>query len=112
MQDDVATCSLPTDFVVSAIDGYPLAARLWSCQDKESPNQVALISAGAGIGMRYYDKFARFLAGNDIPTLLYDYRGIGGSRPRTLRGFSASVEDWGKQRLCRRSILADEQLSK
>jgi predicted alpha/beta hydrolase len=47
--------------------------------------------------MRYYDRFAQFLAAHGIPTLIYDYRGIGQSRPRTLRGFQASVEEWGSK---------------
>jgi len=96
-EEDISVSPLPANFIISATDGYPLSARLWSRQNTECPNQIALISAGAGISMSYYDKFARFLAGNDIPTLLYDYRGIGGSRPKTLRGFVASVEDWGSK---------------
>ncbi len=47
--------------------------------------------------MRYYDRFAQFLATNGIPTLVYDYRGIAQSRPKSLRGFTASVEDWGSK---------------
>ena len=31
-----------------------------------------------------------------IPTLTYDYRGIGLSRPRALRGFRAAIEDWAE----------------
>ena len=55
------------------------------------------MNAGAGIGMRYYDRFAQYLATHRISTLLYDYRGIGQSRPSALRGFVASVEDWGSK---------------
>jgi predicted alpha/beta hydrolase len=58
---------------------------------------VALINAGAGIGSNYYDRFARFLSQSGVPTLVYDYRGIAKSRPRSLRGFAASVEDWGSK---------------
>src|SRR5262249_2385956 len=32
-----------------------------------------------------------------VPTLIYDYRGIGHSRPRSLRNFTASVEEWGSK---------------
>jgi predicted alpha/beta hydrolase len=59
--------------------------------------ETAVINAGAGITMRYYDAFARFLAASGFPTLLYDYRGIGKSRPKKLRGFTASVEEWGSK---------------
>ena len=31
-----------------------------------------------------------------MPTLTYDYRGIGRSRPAALRGFSATMEDWAQ----------------
>ncbi len=87
----------PYDFVLRAADSYPLAARLWASTETGSAADTALINAGAGIGMRYQDRFAHFLATNSIPTLVYDYRGIGHSRPSVLRGFAASVEDWGSK---------------
>jgi predicted alpha/beta hydrolase len=82
------------DLVVPARDGYPLAARLWAA---EGSTQVALINGGAGIASTYYDRFAAFLAEEGIPTLVYDYRGIARSSPRRLRGFKASVEEWGSK---------------
>lgn len=56
---------------------------------------VALINAGAGISSRFYSRFASYLAEAGIPTVVYDYRGIGASRPPSLRGFHASVAQWG-----------------
>lgn len=85
------------DLILAATDSYPLAARLWTGTEIQRPHATALINAGAGISFNYYDRFARFLAENDVPTLIYDYRGIGRSRPRSLRGFEASVEDWGSK---------------
>jgi predicted alpha/beta hydrolase len=87
----------PCDFVLPAADSYQLAARLWASTEAPSAVESAVINAGAGIGMGYYDRFAHFLATNGIPTLVYDYRGIGQSRPSVLRGFAASVEDWGSK---------------
>jgi predicted alpha/beta hydrolase len=86
-----------TDLSIVATDGYRLAARLWSGSEQSLPVTVALINAGAGIGSNYYDRFARFLAQCGVATLVYDYRGIARSRPRSLRGFVASVEDWGSK---------------
>lgn len=86
-----------TDLTVAATDGYPLAARLWASGEESHPVRVAFINAGAGIGLGYYDRFARFLALSGVPTLAYDYRGIAKSRPASLRGFAASVEDWGSK---------------
>ncbi len=85
------------DLIIAATDSYPLAARLWVSGNVVRPVAVALINAGAGIVFTYYDRFASFLANNGLPTLVYDYRGIGKSRPRSLRGFAASVEDWGSK---------------
>ena len=39
---------------------------------------------------------AAYLAEHGIPTLTYDYRGIGRSRPSALRGFRAAIEDWAE----------------
>src|SRR5262249_48598920 len=44
-----------------------------------------------------------FLAAAGIPVLNYDYRGIGASRPQSLRNFRATVEDWA-QLDCRAAI--------
>jgi predicted alpha/beta hydrolase len=55
-----------------------------------------VLHAGAGIRAVSYRRFALFLAQAGIPVLLYDYRGIGFSRPRALRGFRATVEDWAE----------------
>ncbi len=85
------------DFELRAQDGFPLAARLWATPKGFSVRDVALINAGAGIASRYYDRFAAFLARSGVPTLIYDYRGIARSRPYSLRGFQASVEEWGSK---------------
>jgi predicted alpha/beta hydrolase len=81
---------------VRALDGYELGAYFYDAGSSESPNRVAIVHCGVGIRAIRYRRFASFLAASGIPTLLYDYRGIGASRPRSLRGFRASVEDWGE----------------
>jgi predicted alpha/beta hydrolase len=58
--------------------------------------RVALVHGGAGIPAARYAHFAAFLAGAGVPTLTYDYRGIGVSRPAALRGFQAALEDWSE----------------
>jgi predicted alpha/beta hydrolase len=57
---------------------------------------VALVHCGAGIPAARYGHFAAFLAHAGVPTLTYDYRGIGMSRPAALRGFQATLEDWSE----------------
>lgn len=48
-----------------------------------------------GVPKYYYTKFARFLAGRGFTVITYDYRGIGGSRPKSLRSFQPRYQDWG-----------------
>ncbi len=86
-----------SEFKLPALDGYALGAQVWKPAKLNQTTATALINAGAGISYRYYDHFASFLAANGIATLIYDYRGIGRSRPSSLRGFDASVEDWGSK---------------
>jgi predicted alpha/beta hydrolase len=58
--------------------------------------RAAVIGCGGGISAVFYRRFATYLAENGIPALTFDYRGIGSSRPKRLRGYSASVADWSE----------------
>lgn len=85
-----------TRIALNALDGYELGASFYAPRAGAAPRRVALIHCGAGIRAVRYQRFAQFLAGCGIPTLTYDYRGIGLSRPAVLRGFRASIEDWAE----------------
>lgn len=74
-----------------------MAATLWQPSTDDEARVVAVINAGMGIPASYYARFAAWLADRGVPTLIYDYRGIGDSRPLSLRGFTASVEEWGSK---------------
>jgi predicted alpha/beta hydrolase len=80
---------------IRALDGYELGGYFYEAGDA-SPAQVAVLHCGAGIRALRYRRFVAFLAQAGIPTLSYDYRGIGVSRPRALRGFRASIQDWAE----------------
>ncbi len=75
----------------AAADGYELTGTLY---DAGSPRSL-LIASAMGVPRRYYDAFARFMVNRDTNVLTFDYRGIGDSRPRSLRGFKGSMLDWG-----------------
>jgi len=83
--------------VVPSADGYPLAATLWLPEGGGPPERYVVVNGGAGIPARYYDRFAAWLADRGVPTLTYDYRGIGASAPPSLKGFDVHVEDWGSK---------------
>jgi predicted alpha/beta hydrolase len=90
-----ARCEV-TQLRLHAYDGYELAAWLYAVPAAVNPRRVAVFHSGAGIPAARYRRFASFLAESGIPTLTYDYRGIGGSRPESLRGFRAGTEDWAE----------------
>jgi predicted alpha/beta hydrolase len=87
MSDDVAI----EDTTIVARDGYPLAATVF---DPPRPWRSALINSATAVPRKIYRSFATFLAQNGFAVLTYDYRGIGGSRPPSLRGFPARMRDW------------------
>ncbi|HVR98757.1 MAG TPA: alpha/beta fold hydrolase [Thermoanaerobaculia bacterium] len=81
-----------------AADGFRLAATLYEPGEiGQNGDAVVLINPATAAPRGYYDAFARFLAGRGFSVLTYDYRGMGESRPRSLRGFKARMRDWGEQ---------------
>ena len=88
--------SVASPVQLRAQDGYVLAGSLHGGNGEKVPRRIAVIHCGAGVAARRYQNFAAFLAGAGIPTLTYDYRGIGQSRPSALRGFAAELEDWSE----------------
>jgi len=48
---------------------------------------------------RYYATFAQYLADAGTVVLTLDYRGMGDSAPRDLRGYEATLDDWADQDL-------------
>jgi predicted alpha/beta hydrolase len=80
------------DTTIEAVDGYRLAAT--SFTPAGEPRGVALINSATAVPRRIYRGFAAYLTERGLAALTYDYRGIGGSRPASLRGFSARMRDW------------------
>jgi len=81
----------------SAVDGYPLEVSVYEPFKKSEYEQVVVLNSGAGIPRVFYESFAAWLADEGLPVATYDYRGIGGSRGRTIRSLRASIQDWGSK---------------
>ena len=82
---------------IQALDGYPLQIARYEPFRRGPFTKVALINSGAGIPRTFYEPFAAWLADEGVPVVTYDYRGIGGSRGKTIRTLSASIQDWGSK---------------
>lgn len=81
-----------SDITIHAHDGYPLAATLR--RPLSQARASVLIASATAVQRGYYAKFAAYLAERGFATLTFDYRGVGGSRPPSLRGFPARMRDW------------------
>jgi len=79
---------------IEARDGYVLSATLF--EPAASGKGVVQIQGGVGIPQTTYAPLASFLVENGYTVLTFDYRGIGGSAPAQLKGFDATIVDWGK----------------
>lgn len=78
---------------IAAADGYALNGRVFS---GSAGGPVVIINSAMGVPQRYYARFAEWLSRHDVTVLTWDYRGIGESRPRSLRGFEGTLSDWGR----------------
>ena len=80
------------DIMLPASDGYMLAATLFL--PRGAKHTAVLINSATAVPRRIYRSLATYLAGRGCVVLTYDYRGIGGSRPASLKGFAATMSDW------------------
>ncbi|MGC4396797.1 alpha/beta fold hydrolase [Hydrogenophaga sp. T2] len=77
-----------------AADGYPLAALRYR---SPMPPRAHLVVGGAtAVPQGFYKRFAQHVAAQGVDVLTLDYRGIGSSAPKTLKGFRMNYLDWGR----------------
>lgn len=77
---------------VLAKDGFSLSAYRYRAFGVARGN---LLMAGAtGVSQRFYRRFAEFAASQGFNVLTLDYRGVGESKPASLKGFEMSYLDW------------------
>ena len=82
------------DLVIPATDGFSLAATHFPPDPAARLQRTVVINAALGVPRQYYRAFAGFLADRGFDVVTYDVRGNGGSRPASLKGFSARMSDW------------------
>lgn len=89
----------PQRITLRAADGVALGGYVWRHPepDPAGSRPVVVINAATSVRCRYYARFAAYLHQHGFDVLTYDYRGIGESRPASLRGFEASWMDWGEK---------------
>jgi predicted alpha/beta hydrolase len=94
-EEEIMAANGGTDTTIPAADGFPLAATVF--EPKGSPQIVTVISAAMATPRRLYQVYARYLSRAGHLVVTYDYRGVGDSRPASLKGFVAQMRDWAEQ---------------
>lgn len=77
--------------IIVAADGCRLAATLYRAGAADT---VVVVNSATAVPRGFYRRFARYLQRHGWHAVTWDYRGIGGSKPRSLRGFDARMRDW------------------
>jgi predicted alpha/beta hydrolase len=88
-----ALVAAPIELV--ADDGFLLGARLFTPQG--AARGTVVIHGATAVPQTYYAPFAAHLARRGMRVLTYDYRGVGASRPASLRSLDATMTDWAER---------------
>lgn len=97
-----AATTLPQTLPVEAItliasDGFPLAATRFAARVERVGSIV--VASATGVGQQFYRRFAEYASARGFSVLTFDYRGIGRSRPASLKGLDVDLLDWGRRDL-------------
>ena len=84
------------EIFIACEDGQQLGALVLQHPD-QVVKAVIQFHSGTVVKKEYYLKYAKYLCDLGFIVVLFDYRGVGGSRPKSLRGFKASISDWGRK---------------
>ncbi|WKV96852.1 alpha/beta fold hydrolase [Pseudomonas sp. H22_DOA] len=89
------TATVSQSFKETAADGFVLGGFTWRQALPDTQRPVVIINAATSVRCRHYSRFADYLFANGFDVITYDYRGIGESRPGSIKGLNASWTDWG-----------------
>jgi predicted alpha/beta hydrolase len=79
---------------LTTADGVQLGAT-WS-RSPVPARAVVLVAGATAAPHKFYGRWAADLADRGFDVLTFDYRGVGASRPGSLAGFAATMQDWGR----------------
>ncbi len=79
---------------LTAADGYRLGLMHYPSLGRLRGRLV--IAGATGVPQGFYKRFAQFAAAQGLEVWTLDYRGIGLSKPASLRGFEMNYLDWAR----------------
>jgi predicted alpha/beta hydrolase len=89
------------DITLTAADGTTLSATHYSPElESRDPHsaraQFIVIGCATAVPRGFYRRFCEFMTSLGLHAVVADYRGIGGSKQGSLRGFQMDYADWSK----------------
>ena len=89
--------TLKAPVLFTTADGYRIAGHRY---DPSTPAKANVVIAGAtAVPQGFYQRFAQFANDHGFSAVTLDYRGVGLSAPKHLRGFRMNYLDWARQDL-------------
>jgi len=81
--------------ILTTEDHTPLAVHLF--KPEKDNGKLLLINSATGVKQQVYFSFASYFSEQGFTVITYDYRGIGLSKPKDMRGFHGSMRLWGSK---------------
>ncbi|MDW9380282.1 alpha/beta fold hydrolase [Chryseobacterium sp. JV558] len=81
--------------ILTTEDHISLAVHLF--KPENSNGKLLLINSATGVKQQVYFSFASYFSEQGFTVITYDYRGIGLSKPKEMRGFHGSMRLWGSK---------------
>ena len=95
----------PQQLQLATADGTVLAATVFAAS---GPDWI-VVGGATAVPRGFYRRFAEHAQARGVNVLTLDYRGIGGSRPKSLRGYLPDYADWARQDLAAAVAYAAER---
>jgi predicted alpha/beta hydrolase len=88
------------DIELTTADQTKIAATLFATAGNDvSHKGIVLIAGATAVPQGFYRRFALAMNARGFDALSFDFRGIGKSKPASLKGYTAHFRDWGEHDL-------------
>jgi predicted alpha/beta hydrolase len=89
----------------AALDGYPIVSTFFPAETDE----FIVLAGATAVPRGFYRRFAEYAQSRGCNVITTDYRGIGDSKNRPLRGFEMEYGDWSRYDLAASVRWASER---
>jgi predicted alpha/beta hydrolase len=87
----------PSQSLVTSHQSLLSGTVLRTFEPQSALRAAVIVPCAMGVAQNYYGRFAEWLASQGFLVATFDYRGIGMSAPRSLRGFEVDIVDWAQR---------------